>query len=290
MHEKASPERLRQHVDKIAGAFVPRDYTHRDNLRLTTEYVHDHFTETEAFAVSYQPFYAESSTYKNVTALLGSETEPRVVVGAHYDAAGPYPAADDNASGVAGLLELASLLADNPPDGAVEFVAYCLEEPPFFFSKQMGSYVHAAALREEGIDVSAMISLEMIGYFSDEPDSQRFPLFFLKPFYPSEGNFIAVVGRLFDRRLVRTVRDAMRDGSSLPVESLNAPSVLPGVAFSDHLSYWRNRYPALMITDTAMFRNPHYHGPGDRPETLDYGRMAMVVDGVVAAVRALAEH
>ena len=288
MSVKASSEKLEEYVRTIAVDLVPRDFEHADNLRRTADFVRLHLAAADRAVVRDQPFEARGATYRNVTALIGPEGGERVVVGAHYDAAGPYPGADDNASGVAGLLELARILAADPPEIAVELVAYCLEEPPFFYSHQMGSYVHASSLKRDGIGVKAMISLEMIGYFRDEPGSQHFPLSVLRPFYPSEGNFIAVVGKLFDRRLARRIRNAMRGASPLAVHSLNAPSIVPGVALSDHLSYWRNRYPAVMVTDTAMFRNPHYHLPSDTPDTLDYGRMAMVVDGVAAAIRTLA--
>ena len=149
--------------------------------------------------------------------------------------------------------------------------------------------VHARALKEQGVKVRAMLALEMIGYFTDAPGSQSFPLFFLRPFYPSEGNFIAVVGKWGwgQRALVRTVRDGMREATPLPVRSINAPRIVPGIAFSDHLNYWHAGYDAVMITDTAFYRNPHYHGPSDTPETLDYGRMAQVVDGVRGTIDAL---
>lgn len=281
---RASPDRLERHVRVVAEDFVSRDYEHVENLRRVAAYVRDRFEETNGH-VEDQPFQAAGRTYRNVSVLFGSKEDARVVVGAHYDAAGPYPGADDNASGVAGIIELARILSDHQPDGAVELVAYCLEEPPFFYTEKMGSYVHADSLRRRGIQVRLMISLEMIGYFSDKPGSQRYPLSLLKPFYPSEGNFIAVVGKSFDRALVKAVRNAMRAGSPLPVRSINAPKMLPGVMLSDHLSYWRCGFPAVMITDTAMFRNPNYHRATDRPDTLDYERMAMVVDGVAAAIR-----
>lgn len=283
---RADPDRLASDVYVIAHDLLPRDYPNVENLGRVAEHIGSRFEETHA-RVEEQPFSAAGRTYRNVCARLGPERGARVVVGAHYDAAGPYPGADDNASGVAGLIELAHIFSDNEPDYPVELVAFCLEEPPFFFTKEMGSYVHAASLRRHGAAVSFMMSLEMIGYFTDDPGSQRFPSSLLKPFYPSEGNFIAVVGKLFDRVLVRFVRDAMRSGSPLPVRSLNAPRIVPGVALSDHLSYWRCGFPAVMITDTAMYRNPNYHRPSDRPETLDYNRMAMVVDGVAAVVRAV---
>jgi hypothetical protein len=139
------------------------------------------------------------------------------------------------------------------------------------------------------VAVRVMLSLEMIGYFTDDPNSQQFPLFVLRPFYPSEGNFIAVVGKWGwgQRRLVRTVRDGMQQATPLPVHSINAPRIVPGIAFSDHLNYWHAGYDAVMITDTAFYRNPHYHSPSDTPETLDYDRMAQVVDGVRGAINAL---
>lgn len=282
---KASPERLEEHVRMLSETFVPRDYSHVENLGRVADYLQEQLSST-CETVHSQPFEAGGRTYRNVCALLGPLDAPRIVVGAHYDAAGPYPGADDNASGVAGLLELARTL-EPPSEVAVELVGYCLEEPPFFFTKQMGSYVHAASLREEGVDLRVMIALEMIGYFSDEPRSQRFPLPLFRLMYPERGTFIAVVGKLFQRRLVKKIRDGMRSGSDLPVHSLNAPRIVPGVALSDHLSYWRNGFPAVMLTDTAMYRNPNYHRASDTPGTLDYERMAMVVDGVRNAVHAL---
>ncbi|HZG51707.1 MAG TPA: M28 family peptidase, partial [Pyrinomonadaceae bacterium] len=197
------------------------------------------------------------------------------------------PGADDNASGVAGLIELAYLLGGTPPAVRVELVAFALEEPPYFRSPFMGSAVHAASLRAQGFAVRAMLSLEMIGYFSDQPDSQHYPVSFLKAFYPSQANFIAVVGKMDQGRTVRRIKKAMAEASPLPVYSINAPRSIPGVDFSDHLNYWNEGYDALMITDTAFYRNPHYHTSADTPDTLDYRRMASVVQGVYAAVLSL---
>jgi Zn-dependent M28 family amino/carboxypeptidase len=210
------------------------------------------------------------------------------VVGAHYDTAGPLPGADDNASGVAGLLELARLLGTTPPRIAVELVAFSLEEPPAFATPDMGSAVHAASLAAEGARVRLMICLEMIGYFSDRPRSQHFPAPGLGLIYPDVGNFIAVVGKLGQGAAVKRVRGAMRAATPLPVESITAPRLLPGVDLSDHRNYWDHGWDAVMITDTAMFRNPHYHEPSDTPDTLDFERMAQVVTGVHAAVHACA--
>jgi Zn-dependent M28 family amino/carboxypeptidase len=282
-----SVERLEAHVRALAENFTPRDYLHPANLDRAAAYVGAELERTGG-AVSDQPFRVQGSTYRNVIAAYGPESGERVVVGAHYDAAGPYPAADDNASGVAGLMELGRLLGDTPPPVRVELVAYSLEEPPFFRTPHMGSAVHAHSLRLQGARVRAMLSLEMIGYFTDAPGSQQFPIGLLRAFYPSRGNYITVVGRMGEGRLVRRIRRAMAGASPLDVRSINAPRWVPGVDFSDHASYWNAGYPAAMITDTAFYRNPHYHTPRDRPETLDYARMADVVRGVYAAVLRLA--
>jgi hypothetical protein len=166
----------------------------------------------------------------------------------------------------------------------VDLVAFSLEEPPYFRTPQMGSAVHANSLRDQGIPVKAMISLEMIGYFSDASNSQHFPAAILKAFYPSQGNFVGVVGTLSEGLLARRMKATMRAASLLPVHSINAPTLVPGIDFSDQLSYWKAGYPAVMITDTAFYRNPNYHTEGDTAGTLDYKRMAMVVDGLYAAL------
>jgi Zn-dependent M28 family amino/carboxypeptidase len=187
---------------------------------------------------------------------------------------------------VAGLIELAHLLGKESLQTRVELVAFTLEEPPYFRTQYMGSAVHAAALKRQNVPVRLMLSLEMIGYFTDAPDSQSFPLSVLRYFYPSQGNFIAVIGKIGQGSLTRRVKRAMRGASELPVYSLNAPVGVAGIDFSDHLNYWNAGYQAAMITDTAFYRNPNYHSSGDTPNTLDYKRMALVVQGVCAAVRA----
>lgn len=234
--------------------------------------------------MSEQEVSFERRTYRNVVASFWPETLDRIVVGAHYDAYGPFPGADDNASGVAGLLGLAPLLRSWPLATRVDLVAFALEEPPAFGSPGMGSAVHAAALRAAGIPLRAMICLEMIGCFSDRPGSQTFPVSFLRAFYPGRGNFIAVVGRPREMALVRQIKGSMSSASDLPVRSINAPRRLLGVDLSDHASFWDAGYPAVMITDTAFYRNERYHTERDTPETLDYVRMAKVIQGVFRAV------
>jgi Zn-dependent M28 family amino/carboxypeptidase len=281
------PAWLEAHVRRLSEQLVPRDQSRTDNLDRVAEYVRAKFEEAGG-TISEQPFEVGGRTYRNVIADFGPDSKERIVVGAHYDAYHSFPGADDNASGVAGLIELAMLLGKAHLLRRVELVAYTLEEPPYFQSAHMGSMVHAESLRTQGVSVKAMLSLEMIGCFKDEPNSQEFPVSLLRVFYPSRGNFISVVGGLGDGFLVRRVKSAMRSASPLPVYSINAPRFVPGVDFSDHLSYWKAGYPAVMITDTAFYRNRNYHTVNDTADKLDYKRMAMVVEGVYAAVLALA--
>ncbi|HEY0367364.1 MAG TPA: M28 family peptidase [Pyrinomonadaceae bacterium] len=281
------PSRLEAHVRKLSIELGPRDAGHIENLDRVAAYIRDEFSQTTAH-VSEQVYRVQGETYRNVVAYYGPESEERIIVGAHYDTAGPLPGADDNASGVAGLIELARLLGGQQPPLRVELVAFSLEEPPYFRTTGMGSSVHAESLRNQNVQVRAMFSLEMIGCFSDTPNSQFFPVGVLSAFYPSTGNFIAVVGRMSDGLLVRRTKSAMRNAAPLPVYSINAPRFLPGVDFSDQVNYWHAGYNAVMITDTAFYRNRNYHTAQDTAEKLDYKRMAMVVEGVYAAVTELA--
>lgn len=283
-----SEARLRADVERLSVDFRPRDHRHPANLDRVADHVAEAFRAAGG-RVTEQVFEVPGCTTRNVSARFGPEAGARVMVGAHYDAYRDLPAADDNASGVAGLLELARILGERPPAGPVELVAYSLEEPPHFGTGDMGSAHHARALRTSGAAVTAMLSLEMIGFFSDEPGSQAFPVPFVGALYPDRGSFIAVVGRLGDGGLVRRVKGAMRGAAPLDVRSMTAPRSVPGIDFSDHHPYWDAGFPAVMITDGAFFRNRAYHTEGDTADRLDYHRMAQVVQGVWGAVQALSE-
>jgi Peptidase family M28 len=282
----ADRARLERDVRILSIDFAPRDYSHVGNLDRSADYIHGQLQSAGA-QVSEQGFNVNGRVYRNVIGKFGPDQGERIIVGAHYDGEGLKPAADDNASGVAGLLELARLVGQTNPERTVEFVAYSLEEPPFFRTPEMGSAFHAARVQKEGVNVRAMFSLEMIGFFSDTPGSQRFPNPVIEPFYPSTGNFIAVVGNLGQMRLVRRVKGAMAGAAPLRVCSINAPAWIPGIDFSDHLNYNNAGFPAIMVTDTAFYRNSAYHTPGDTADRLDYNRMAMVVEQVHAAVKEL---
>lgn len=229
-----------------------------------------------------QEFDTDSGRYHNIVAFYGDTTLPRLVIGAHYDVCMDLPGADDNASGVAGLIELARMLKGEKPElkHCIEMVFYALEEPPFFRTQKMGSYIHASDLAARKVEVEGMISLEMIGYFSDEKDSQQYPLRVMKLFYPSRGNFIAVVGKSGMRKMAKKFKRGFIRHSDIGAEMLIAPESVPGVDFSDHLNYWYFGFDAVMITDSAFMRNGNYHKKSDTEETLDYRRMAEVVKGI----------
>jgi Zn-dependent M28 family amino/carboxypeptidase len=279
-------EHLRTHVVALSERFSPRNRA--ENLQQASSYIADELSAAGG-QMSQQTFEVEGRKYRNVIATFGPASQERIVVGAHYDAFEGLPGADDNASGIAGLLALAALLGKTRLPVQVELVAYTLEEPPYFRSASMGSMQHARWLKEQKAKLRAMLCLEMIGYFSDADGSQRFPAPGLGLIYGKRGDFITVAGRFADARLVRKVKRAMTSANDLSVHSINAMASVPGIDFSDHLSYWQNGYPAVMITDTAFYRNPNYHTDADRPETLDYRRMSQVVQQVYAAVLDLAK-
>ncbi|MDQ3058419.1 MAG: M28 family peptidase [Pseudomonadota bacterium] len=274
----ASVDRLEQHVRKLSIDFSGRTFENLTQLEGAAGYIASEFAAL-GLAVQSQNFRAQGRPYRNLVAALGPDTREVLVIGAHYDVAGNQPGADDNASGVAGLIELARLLKDQPLRQRIELVAFANEEPPFFRTPDMGSAVHARSLTAGGRRASLMLSLECIGYFSDEPGSQAHPARLLNAVYPTTGNFIALVGRLEDGAITRQVKAAMLSASDLPVESINAPAFVVGVDFSDHLNYWREGFVGLMLTDTAFYRNQAYHSAADTADRLDYGRMAKVIDG-----------
>lgn len=279
-------ERLRSHVTMLSQTFHPRDWQHEATLNRCADYIGAHFTSAGA-VVQTQPVPAQGRQYRNVIARFGVGQGSKLVVGAHYDAHEGTPGADDNASGVAALLELAYLLGRHPPNREIELVAYVLEEPPFFRTPLMGSAVHAASIAAETEKIAGVIVLEMVGSFSATRGSQSYPSPLLHLFYPGTGDFIAVVGRWDQGRWVRKVKAGMKGTTDLPVYSIRAPVAVPGIDFSDHLNYWPLGLDALMITDTAFYRNKAYHQQGDTADSLDYERMAKVVIAVFEATKSI---
>ena len=284
--KKSDPERLRRHVVALSETFHPRDYTHPENLNRVADYI---ATEMKAAGaeIEMQDYEVGGETFRNVIGRFGAGKDKTIIIGAHYDSCGDTPGADDNASGVAGLLQLARLVGKDGSDCAVELVAYTLEEPPFFRSPQMGSAIHAASVASRKDRIIGVIVLEMIGYFSDEPGSQAYPVGMMKAHYPDKGDFIAVVSKWNQGDLISDVKAGMKGTTDLPVYSFRGPASLQGIDFSDHRNYWPHDIPAVMITNTAFYRNGHYHTPQDTADKLDYARMGKVVVGVYEAIRFL---
>lgn len=296
---EVNEKRLREHVRRLTEDFYPRSFDTPENLQQAAVYIENEFRQAGA-NVELQKFIVDGEIYFNVIAHFGPQNGPLTIVGAHYDSYvdslmipssrkgyDPHthtPGADDNASGVAGLLELARLFKMFPPEKGIDLVAYALEEPPNFKTEKMGSAVHAKMLKQSGRVVKMMIALEMIGYFNDEPGSQGYPVPFLKWIYPDTGNFIAVIGRLDDIPETRKIKAVMQGATDLPVYSINAIRAIPGLDFSDHQSFWNEDFPALMVTDTAFYRNLAYHQAGDTVDSLDYEKMTKVVQSVWLAI------
>lgn len=277
--------RLRAEVSWLANTPFPRNVDHPELLDSAAQWIKKKLQQ-DGIASWEQTYEVNGKTYRNIVCSFGPRTAKRVIVGAHYDVCGDQAGADDNASGTVGLLELARLLKKNNPalHYRTDLVFYTLEEPPSYDTPDMGSFRHAKSLRDSSIEIKAMVCLEMIGYFSDKPKSQQYPVGLLKLFYPSKADYIAVVGKLGQGALVRKVKRNMQRGCAINVRSINAPKFIPGIDFSDHRSYWNFGYEAVMITNTAFYRNKNYHQPGDVPASLDYGRMAEVIKGAYAVV------
>jgi Zn-dependent M28 family amino/carboxypeptidase len=287
---------LQAHVNYLSVDAYPRSADFPQKLNAAADYIKDNLTAA-GVTVTEQAYEVDGETVRNLVMYFGPTQGKTLVIGAHYDSHGNAqaaersgkshtsdshtPGADDNASGVAGLMELAKLLQKNPPARPVELVAYTLEEPPYFRTADMGSAQHAKnfAANHPNSSMDLMVSLEMIGYFTDAPDSQDYPIKAMKLLYPNQGNFITVVGRTSDVGAVRRVKAALK-GETLEVRSINAPASIAGVDFSDHQNYWALNQPAVMVTDTAFMRNKQYHQAGDTYDKLDYNRMAQVVQGV----------
>lgn len=275
---------LRGHVRHLAGTIGPRNLERYSALQSAQRYIEAEFARA-GYAPARYTYRAHGFEVANIEAIRrGSEARRAVVLGAHYDSVALSPGADDNASGVAALLELARLCASGPPGSAdVRFVAFVNEEPPYFMTETMGSLVYARAAAARGERIDAMLSLESMGYFSDTAGSQQYPVPF-SMFFPDRGNFLAMVSNFKSFPLLRLARSAFKSASTVPVVASPAPERIPGVSWSDHWSFWQQGFRAIMLTDTVPYRNPHYHSSTDTPETLDYDRLAEVVSGCLAII------
>jgi Zn-dependent M28 family amino/carboxypeptidase len=281
-------DRLRAHVRTLAGEIAERNVFRPRALHAAADFIAREW-RGQGYQVASQTYDLHGVACANLEVTRAGAGRPNEIIlaGAHYDTVIGSPGADDNASGVAALLEVSRCLAGEELERTVRFVAFANEEPPFFATPRMGSAVYARAARARRDDIRLMLSLETIGYHREEPGSQRYPPL-LGLFYPGRANFIAFVANLRSRHLLRQAVQAFRTHSDFPVQGLATLGVIPGVAWSDHLSFWRQGYRALMVTDTAFYRYPHYHTAEDTPDKLTYDALARVTNGLCRAVAALA--
>ncbi len=280
--------RLYEHVKHLSDRIGSRSIHEYEKLEATKHYILSYLKDL-GYAPILQDYNYNGKVYSNIIVSIKGAEHPgeTIVIGAHYDTVYGTPGADDNASAVAVLLELCRVLKDFSPRKALKLIFFTLEEPPLFRSKFMGSYIYASEAKARGENISAMVCLEMVGYYGDKEGGQTFPLPFMSTVYPSTPNFIAVVGNLTSRNLVEKIKKSINKSSGIPVETLSTVSFVPGVDFSDHRSFWKMGYPAVMITDTAFYRNPNYHSVKDTIDTLNFNKMSSLLVGLVQVAKNL---
>lgn len=297
--DRALSKRLKTHLTHLALTIGERHFRRRGSLDHASDYISTVFKEYgfepvfETFEIKEIPWLTTARTsgqeaallngtvFRNVVATHHGATDEVMVIGAHYDTVAGSPGADDNASGVAVLLELAREIQKMALNKTITFVAFTNEEPPFFRTSAMGSAHFVESAQTQGKKMIFMVSLEMLGFYSEVPGSQTYPPF-LRFFYPNKADFIAVTGNLASRSWVTKMAHHIREATTIPVEALAAPRFVPGIDFSDQLNFWQKGIPAVMITDTAFYRNPHYHQPSDLPRTLQFDAMAKVTEGILS--------
>jgi len=281
---------IRKHVRTLAGDIGERNVWRASALAAAEDYIRREWRSL-GYEVGAQRYQANGVDCANLEVVIPGASRPGeiILVGAHYDSVQGSPGADDNASAVAALLEIARRLRGARPARSLRLVAFVNEEPPFFIVGEMGSGVYARAARGRGDDIRVMFSLEMLGCYSDVPGSQSYPPF-LRHFYPDRGDFIAFVSNLRSRRALKSAVTAFRAVSDFPCESAALPAWVPGVSWSDQLSFWRERYAGVMVTDTAFYRYRYYHTALDTPEKVDCARLARLTEGLAQAFLRLADR
>ena len=286
--QRTLAQELHSHVQMLAGQIGERNVFHHDRLVMAADYIRATLAGA-GYEVRLQPYEVAGKICENIEAEVRGKNRPDdiIVIGAHYDSVQGSPGANDNASGVAATLALARAFAEATPARTLRFVSFANEEPPLFQTEHMGSRVYAMRSRERGENIVLMLSLETIGYYSDEPGSQHL-LFPLNLIYPSIGNFIAFVSNVENGFLLRQLVGSFRQQAQFPSEGAALWDVIPGVGWSDHWAFWKEGFPAAMVTDTAPFRYPAYHSHADRPELVQYERMARVVSGLQAVIAEMA--
>jgi Zn-dependent M28 family amino/carboxypeptidase len=275
---------VERHINALAAEIGERNVFRPHALAAAASYIGATW-RGQGYEVASQFYSVRRVQCANLEATRLGATRPDqiLIIGAHYDTVPGSPGANDNASGVAGLLELAASFSRIVPAMTVRFVAFVNEEPPFFMTDRQGSAVYAKAARDRGDDIRLMVSLETIGYFCRELGSQRYPPLF-RWFYPNRGNFLALISNFRSLAITRQVACSFRRHSDLPVEHAAVPSFVPGVSWSDHRSFWQCGFRALMATDTAFYRYPYYHTADDTPDKLSYPELSRAIEGLHLAL------
>jgi len=279
-------EELRADVQKLAGEIGERNMWRYPQLNAATDFIEASFSRA-GLHPRRESYELRGQACQNIEVEIPGARPEILLIGAHYDSVFGSPGANDNGSGVAATLALARRFAGRKTQHTLRFVAFVNEEPPYFLSGEMGSLVYAGRCKARGDKISAMISLETIGYFSDAPNSQAYPSRALGAFYPKVGNFIGFVSNVHSRTLLRRAIALFREHAKVPSEGAALPWFIPGVSWSDQWSFWKNGYPGIMVTDTAPFRYPYYHSANDTPDKLDYDRFALVVSGMEKVIEGL---
>lgn len=286
--DNALAGRLENHVLMLSETLGNRDVFEYEHLKKAAEYISDEFRRY-GYKIELQSYVVAGRKVSNIIAVKQGSRLPNevIIVGAHYDSCA-NPGADDNASGVAVLLELARKFFGQESAGTVKWIAFVNEEPPFSFTESMGSRVYTRQAKAAGEQIRGAVILESVGYYNSRFGSQRYPPFF-GPGHSPRGNFIAVVGNFASARLVSDIAGPLKRSCRLPIESTVTFGFLPGIYFSDHWSFWQEGYQAVMITDTAFVRNPSYHKSSDTPKTLNYSNMACLTEGLGQVIRELTD-
>lgn len=294
-------EQLKSDVEYLADKIGPRNLTEYSNLRKAADFIESSFKnmgyKVNKYNYKAQPGLiskkawagTQEQIYTNIEAELPGTVHPEqiVILGAHYDSVplSKCRGANDNASGIAGVLAMARLFAKEKPARTIRFAAFVNEEPPFFQTASMGSFVYACQCRKKKENICAMFCLDTIGYFSENDGSQNYPPP-LQLFYPSKGNFIAFVSNISSVGLLRKSIKVFKANSPLPAEGAAVPGIVPGSNWSDHCSFWQNGYSALLITDTALYRYPFYHQNNDDSDKINYNKTAQLIKGLQAVLKA----
>jgi len=288
--QTALRDALQTDLEKLAGEIGERNVFKYENMNAAADFIETSFAEA-GHEVTRQPYEADKRTFYNIQAELpGTDRRDEiVVVGAHYDSVPGAPGANDNGTGMVAVMAIARAFSGRRASRTLRFVAFANEEPPYFQTPRMGSWVYAKSCRERDENIVAMFTPETIGYFDDNPGSQKYPWPF-RLFYPSTGNFVAFVGNYSSRKCIRKSIAAFRKGVSFPSEGAALPEFIPAAGLSDHWAFWQEGYPGFMVTDTAFYRYRHYHTSEDTVDKIDFDRLARVVDGLTRVVEAHAEQ